>query len=45
MHDKKTWRLHVRAGNCSVQRRGSKCRSSLQRAEIIDYVAKSPRGS
>ena len=29
------WQEHVRAGNCSVQRRGSKSRSSLLRAEII----------
>ena len=39
------WQEHVRAGNCSVQRRESKSRSSLQRAEMIYYVTRSPRGS
>ena len=39
------WQEHVGAGNCSVQRRGSKSRSSLQRAEMINYVTQSPRGS
>ena len=38
------WPEHVRAGNSSVQRRGSKSRSSLQRAEIISYVTHWPRG-
>ena len=39
------WQEHVRARNCSVQRRGSKSRSSLKRAEMIYYVTQSPRGS
>ena len=39
------WQEQVRAGNCSVQRRGSKSRSSLQCAEMIYYVTQSPRGS
>ena len=34
------WQEQVRAGNCSVQRRGSKSRSSLQRAEMIYYVTR-----
>ena len=51
VHVSASWSLcramakHARAGNCSVQRRGSKSRSSLQRAEMIDYVILSPRGS
>ena len=36
---------HVRAANCTVQRTGSKSRSSLLRAEMIYYVTLSPRGS
>ena len=36
---------HVRAGNCSVQRRGSQSRLLLQRAELIYYVTQSPWGS
>ena len=39
------WQKHVRAGNCSVQRRGSKSRSSLQRAEMIYFVTQSLRAS
>ena len=39
------WLEYVRAGNCSVQRRGSKSRSSLQRAEMIYDVTQSPRES
>ena len=35
---------NMRALETSVQRRGSKSRSSLQRAEMVYYVTQSPRG-